>query len=599
MRSSTLLAVLVVALTACSDDADRLMDPVRSIARADNVPARTAEPATSWVHRSDVEVWNESAELDSTFLVGLKAPGQPRGIWEATILVDRREAEDFKRALAAQPGVELVRADPVVPIVLLRISDFSTLAAIRRLPFVDYVEPHHGRRRAPSRQEAAAVSRPTLVAPRFSESGSSSPGCSNPDVYTEYGGYTALGDPYSWSYTERYNNIVGAWRRSQGDNVRIALIDTGVDSEQPQLTSRFGFTSDATWSRQIWYEWVRPSGRSPAWRDDCGHGTRMAGVIAAPHDGQNTVGTAWKADLISIRTDDDVNMRLSESEVADAIHKAMDPWRPAHVIVFAFWSDDDNWVTSLADVIRYYYYRTDSTGRRNGPLFVGAAGTSSAWDPFVNWNVVFPAEMEEVIAVSGVNSNRILDDESHYGPEVDLAGYTPQMTVGVPGVHYQSALLTSIRGSSGPTASVGAIAALVWSRYPHMTNVEVRQRLIWAALRPQERRSDDGYGPVNAYKAVGGFSGLAIHGPEFVPPYTTFAVEAVSSGDGPFTYRWNNGATTKRTSYRSTTAGYTVPVRVDVTDTFEGVTRTAYLNVAVQSKPSPNTCDPNVEFCPK
>jgi hypothetical protein len=551
------------------------------------VPARGADRPDGWNSRPDSALWRGASESGLRFIVGLKEPGAPRGVWKDRVLVPRPVWDAALRALAQVPGVTVIGADSILPNAVVRLESRGALHAVRQLGFVDYVEPSRPFRSPP---DAAPVGG---ITPLFSGDGGSGSGsgCSEPAPYGHFYGTAASGDLISWSNAPEDNNVVEAWRRSQGDGVRIALLDTGVDSWEPQLTTRFTIAPQGT--RYIWHESVNASGTGPSWTDDCGHGTRMAGLIAAPMDGQNMVGIAYMSDLISIRLG--ASVMPSQEAVYAAIHQAMDPARPAHIILMAFGTDDDR--NQITDAIRYYYYRTDASGRRNGPLFIAVAGTNESF-LYPNYNVVYPAELPEVIAVSAVDSTWTFAPESHYGPEVDLSGFRPQATVGVPGPHPGSPAVTNITGSSAASAGVAAIAALVWARYPSMTNVEVREHLFHNATRYPFKTDKDGYGTLHAYKAVGGFVGAGISGPTSAEPNTTATFTATTVGDGPFSYRWSNGATSRTTTYRAGQYGFWLTVQV--TDLFENRTREATHRVEVGGDGgSDPQCDPNLDpRCP-
>ena len=93
---------------------------------------------------------------------------------------------------------------------------------------------------------------------------------------------------YGQMHGLRYINTKCAWLRSKGDGVRVALIDTGVDSNQPDLANQLDFGVN-----------VGDNGNSP---DDIhGHGTSVAGIIAAEGDNEtHIVGVAPNARIGSI-----------------------------------------------------------------------------------------------------------------------------------------------------------------------------------------------------------------------------------------------------------------------------------------------------------
>jgi len=211
------------------------------------------------------------------------------------------------------------------------------------------------------------------------------------------------------------------------------------------------------------------------------------------------------------------------------------------------------WTTQYADnavndEINYDYYARDV-------LFVGAAGTS--WADLGQNNVLFPAEKWEVLAVSAADYDGTRDNNSHYGPELDLVSFHPIASVGPPG----GSPLDEIANSSSATAFVTGVAALVRAQYPWMSNRQAMDRMIatactncqlWSAFQPV----------VNAEAAVGGLCQFFVNGPQIVefwdesPQCQTVAYNVVHTGGvGPFAYQWNwgdNGTPTNAQSMQQT-----------------------------------------------
>lgn len=219
--------------------------------------------------------------------------------------------------------------------------------------------------------------------------------------------------------------------------------------------------------------------------------------------------------------------------------------------------------STVSDLIRYYYSQS------NGPLFVAAIGTlKTGGIP----TAVFPAEMAEVIAVVALNSDRTRNFESNYGPSAELAGFIPGATVNTPSLGGTDGV-SRIMGASGASATIAGIAALVWAKYPWLKNYEVRHRLRNSASHPNSHIWGDGYGYVDAYHAVGGFSHLNLWAPDCTTEHMgDLLVDVSATGDGPFQYRWNNGSTSATTSYPPAPPGSSLLIEVAVTDQYEGRT---------------------------
>jgi serine protease len=152
-----------------------------------------------------------------------------------------------------------------------------------------------------------------------------------------------------------------------------------------------------------------------------------------------------------------------------------------------------NWFWQVSDEIKYWH-------NRQPILFLASAGTSGCGDLIPDNNVVFPAQMSEVIAVTGVTyPTGTIPCGIHYGRQVELVAYLDVPTTG-----QNSADVVSVGGSSNATGIVAGIAALAWSRQPELTRDALRQRLQQSGSNFPVRDSRSGFGLVDAVKAVGG-----------------------------------------------------------------------------------------------
>ncbi len=97
--------------------------------------------------------------------------------------------------------------------------------------------------------------------------------------------------------------------QSTGAGVKILVIDTGASPTQDNLGSAFnqGSSSGRTIEKIVKLPKAWPWSAAETPNDDCGHGTTMAGVAAAPRgtDGQ-AAGIAYNANLVTCRSVADV-----------------------------------------------------------------------------------------------------------------------------------------------------------------------------------------------------------------------------------------------------------------------------------------------------
>lgn len=461
-----LLVTAILASAACTDaPPTQPALPERSDAAtavAQKIPTRPQQRAGTLVEATDEQLWSYAAASGGQVTIGLKAPGAPRGIWRGKILMDRPEWLRSRNALVAQQGVTLVAVDDLLPSVQVRLASLAALRAVRNLPIVDYVEPTH------FQQDLQ----------QFAGTG----GCGYGGTWSGDRHYTSSGDVYSARYTAM--GIPSAWTLSSGAGITIGLTDTGLASTQGQFFSRF--TAGESHGRTL--KTLKVSSMSSVY-DECGHGTRMAGIIAAPRDGQSVGGIAYRSSFVSVRQADGV-AAVSSSDAKYSVRAAAQ--NGSQIIVMAW--ESLNWWWQVSDEIEYWHY--------NRPiLFFGAAGTSGCWDGILDSNVVFPADMPEVVAVTGVSyPGGGIPCGIHYGSEVELTAY-----LDVPSTGQYSEDVVGMGGSSNATAVLGSVAALTWSRTPSLTRDQLRARLRQSASYYPNRHSKEGYGLVNALEAVRGY----------------------------------------------------------------------------------------------
>lgn len=464
-RRTTPALLLAVALAACSDGTPAAPDAEPSLARggaAERIPTRQEERPGTMIELSDAEMWRHLQFAGGRAAVGLKAPGQPRGVWKGQVLVDRGQRSQGRSAVLAQRGVKLVFADELLPILEVEFESQDALARVRRLGFVDYVEP--------------VMVQDDLHT--FAGVG----GCGWGSTWTGDRQYTSTGDVYSQKLTAM--NVPAAWSLSNGAGVTIGLTDTGLASTQGQFFSTF--TSGSSFGRTL--QLFRVTSQPSAY-DDCGHGTRMAGIMSAPWDGGNVGGIAYRSNLISVRQASGV-AAVSSSDARASVRGAAQ--NGSQIIVMAW--ESLNWWWQVSDEIEYWHY--------NHPvLFLGAAGTSGCGDGILDSNVVFPADMSEVVAVTGISyPNGGIPCGIHRGSQVELTAY-----LDVPSTGRYTGDIVGMGGSSNATAIAGSVAALVWSRTPGLTRDQVRARLQQSGSYYPSRHSEQGYGLINALKAVRGY----------------------------------------------------------------------------------------------
>lgn len=261
-----------------------------------------------------------------------------------------------------------------------------------------------------------------------------------------------------------------AWDKQLGNSsVLVAVIDTGIDWNHPDLVANYV---------ALGYDWVN-NDTDPM--DDHGHGTHVAGIIAASLN--NSIGVAGLAQVrIMAEKGLDLYGEGFDDDLANAIIHAVD--QGADILSNSWGSYEDS--TLIHDAVKYAYEK--------GVLVVAAAGNNA-------WNVKsFPAGYDEVIAVTATNESDGPASFTNFGKWVELAA---------PGVHIYSTVYNDsyiyLSGTSMACPHVSGVAALVWSQFPNATRDWVRFWLRYTADDLGDPGFDIyyGYGRVNAEKAVG------------------------------------------------------------------------------------------------
>ena len=250
--------------------------------------------------------------------------------------------------------------------------------------------------------------------------------------------------------------VAEAHRISRGAGVVVAVIDSGVGADHPDLA---GAVLDGT-------DTVRAGGKGNA--DTEGHGTAMAGLIAARgRSGERgLLGIAPAARILPIRPSGDTYF------VADGI-----AWATAHgaqVLSMSFGVQDSEELRAAV-----------AAARAADIVLVASAGNTGDRDNAVE----FPGGYDGVLAVGAVDRRGRVAPFSQHGPQVDLVAPGVEMyTAGLAGTYRKGF------GTSNSAAVVAGAAALVRARYPELTADQVAERLTATAADRGPAGRDDKYG---------------------------------------------------------------------------------------------------------
>ena len=208
----------------------------------------------------------------------------------------------------------------------------------------------------------------------------------------------------------------------------------------------------------------------PLFWDVTGHGSSVAGIIAAEKNDVGITGIAPEAEIYAAKVLDDKN-QAPVSRVIDGIYWAID--KKVNIINMSFGIKSDS--AALHRAIRDAY--------EAGILLVAAAGNDGA--------VEYPAAYDEVIAVGSVDTSGVASEESASGDEMELTAPGEQIcSTGA----FEGTLVSA--GTSMAAPHVTGIAARLWAKDTSVTAEFIRQ--LMAASANQCGSADDyGYGLVD------------------------------------------------------------------------------------------------------
>ncbi len=325
-----------------------------------------------------------------------------------------------------------------------------------------------------------------------------------------------------------------------GEAVKVAIIDTGVDYNHPDLAGNVkGGASFVDYTSN--------------YMDDNGHGTHVAGIIAAVDNEVGVIGVAPKIELYALKALDSEGSGYV-SDVVAAIDWAVE--NGMQIVSMSLGANND--YESLRQACDAAY--------ASGVLLVAAAGNDAS-----RFTVIFgidtidyPARYDSVVAVGAINQEDERPSWSSTGPELELAA---------PGVNiystYWDNTYAALSGTSMACPHVSGVAALIFA-----SNIgeiapsydfdgdktwdadEVRAWLQATAEDLGNPGKDEfyGYGLVDAEKAVPKPADS-----ELPSKVTGLTVSAVS--ESQLNLSWNpatdNVAVDHYNIYRSTTSGFT------------------------------------------
>ncbi len=315
--------------------------------------------------------------------------------------------------------------------------------------------------------------------------------------------FTAVNDPL---YTENPTdvarqwgiakiNVKQAWGISTGSGVVVAVLDTGIDKDHPDFAS--ALTPPETWGVYIGTTGIK---------DVDGHGTHVAGIIAARSNGQYVVGVATNCLILPIKVLGDDRKGTLASGINGLIYASTVtiPGHPAGVRIINLslgnyeFSDIENFA------IQEVYNK--------GISIIAASGNDN------RDSLAYPAGYANVLAVGSSTPDDTRSSFSNYGSNLGLVapGGRGLVIAGEPGDIISTYPLVRgatayLAGTSMATPFVSGVAALMLSANPNLSPKDVYHILRHTTddIDTPGRDIRTGYGRLNAFKAVNAVVGYS------------------------------------------------------------------------------------------
>lgn len=385
-------------------------------------------------------------------------------------------------------------------------------ALVKQKDIIAHVQPNYTLYAANRFQNKAAAKALNNAGFRQGFPGMGQPKPDNPEIP---GVVTSSGSGADPEFSKQWgmvdNNVKDGWSKAKGDNIVVAVLDTGVDYEHEDLVQNLwrntkeipgnnidddgnGFVDDI-----VGWDFVSNDNKPYDLTTDMmtmltgggnpGHGTHCAGNVAARGDnGKGIGGVAPNAKIMILRF-------LSEKgsgTTADAIKSIKYAVDNGAKVLSNSWGssgedpNDAEGNKALRDAVQY--------SMDKGTLFVAAAGNGDSQGKGYNNDTsdkpAYPASYthENIVSVAALDSSNQLGTFSNWGAtSVDLGAPGVKVYSTISGGGYSDTVLdlsflgmgvVTWDGTSMATPHVSGAAALYWSKHPNASWKEVKAAIL-------------------------------------------------------------------------------------------------------------------------
>lgn len=288
--------------------------------------------------------------------------------------------------------------------------------------------------------------------------------------------------------------ITKAWEISKGADVKVAVIDSGVDGNHPDLKGAIAGGHDVSGAGTP--DGQKSIGAKPE------HGTLVATMLAGRgHEAppkkstasakpspipsasktrsDGIIGVAPEAEILAVSTwlgSENPGGKTDQDQIPEAVRWAVD--NGAKVINISLGSTSPEWPQTWDAAFLY--------AEQKDVVIVAAAGNRLGG----NVQVGAPATIPGVLTVAGLDlKGQASVDSSSQGISIGVAAPAEKLAGGIPGGSY-----AEWAGTSGATPIVSGVAALIRSRWPEMSAEQVVNRIVSTAKDAGAPGKDPLYG---------------------------------------------------------------------------------------------------------
>lgn len=274
---------------------------------------------------------------------------------------------------------------------------------------------------------------------------------------------------YSSVETIDYNvKLLGAdnyWNKTKGEGITIAVLDTGIDTDHPDLAPNLKLALDFTHEGNP--------------EDTLGHGTHVAGIIAGCDNGIGVVGVAPRSNLLSLKVI--AQAKGSSSSLTKALRWVLANHKEHGIRIVSMSLGSNSYDYNVEELLKQL--------KQAGLISVCAAGNSGP-SQGLNSTICFPARLAAkglCISVGAVDS------------KLDLAGFSStgnagEVTFVSPGVEVYSTFLSGnyvkLSGTSMAAPAISGLIALILATHPDIDNLDdavIKLKDITKSIGPMQK----------------------------------------------------------------------------------------------------------------